>query len=441
MNDRSAYENCENVYYLPYRNVAFLYGEYDFYCKSNMIVERAKETTFRSAFTEVKKFKLSKNVKIRFSEGKGSFDKCDICSNADQLLHGRNKFSSFEIEVIRSYRRRHIFQQFEERVTLQNNIAKTYCLDEHGRPMDALFFMDGMTIYKGNTPKKGHVKSKGETSQITSRIIGVEVHCGPVHGTFLYYTDNLVSGGANTIIEIMRQSVLDLQDLLKRHTDNHKNPLDIPENAIFQFDNCSENKNKYVFTYISLLVQEGIFKKIEVYFLIVGHTHASIDQFFSILARRISSAYFIGSPLSLRALLLQADFNSNLSGSNKEKRIEKPLLVKNISVVYDMKKALEPLINKKIIYYPIPHKFVFEMFHSVCTMQYSIFSTHSVLLPRRPIIIPDFELPQSMDVTLEFLSLVGGKVQFAKECGLEDISNVFDNGNNNSFRVSLFYFC
>ena len=196
-----------------------------------------------------------------------------------------------------------------------------------------------------------------------------------------------------------------------------------------------------MFTYISLLVQEGIFKKIEVYFLIVGHTHASIDQFFSILARRISHAYFIGSPLSLRALLLQADFNSNLSGSNKEKRIEKPLLVKNISVVYDMKKALEPLINKKIMYYPIPHKFVFEMFHSVCTMQYSIFSTHSVLLPRRPIIIPDFKLPQSMDVTLEFLSLVGGKVQFAKECGLEDISNVFDNGNNNSFRVSLFYFC
>jgi hypothetical protein len=46
---------------------------------------------------------------------------------------------------------------------------------------------------------------KGDTKKITSRIIGVEVHCGPVHEVFLYYTDNLVDGGANIMIEIQRQ--------------------------------------------------------------------------------------------------------------------------------------------------------------------------------------------------------------------------------------------
>lgn len=40
-----------------------------------------------------------------------------------------------------------------------------------------------------------------------SRIIGVEVHCGPVHGTILYYVDNLVSGGANLIIEVTKQGM------------------------------------------------------------------------------------------------------------------------------------------------------------------------------------------------------------------------------------------
>ena len=62
----------------------------------------------------------------------------------------------------------------------------------------------------GDTPWKGGSngrKSKKDNNHITSRIIGVEVHCGPVHGTLLYYTDNLVSGGANIIIEITRQGI------------------------------------------------------------------------------------------------------------------------------------------------------------------------------------------------------------------------------------------
>ena len=48
-------------------------------------------------------------------------------------------------------------------------------------------------------------KSKKSTTYITSRVIGVEVHCGPVHGTLLYYTDDLAKGGSNTIIEVTRQ--------------------------------------------------------------------------------------------------------------------------------------------------------------------------------------------------------------------------------------------
>lgn len=57
-----------------------------------------------------------------------------------------------------------------------------------------------------NTPWKGYRKRKGEIDKkIASRIVGVEVHCGPIHGTILYYVDNLVAGGSNLIIEITRQ--------------------------------------------------------------------------------------------------------------------------------------------------------------------------------------------------------------------------------------------
>ena len=41
-------------------------------------------------------------------------------------------------------------------------------------------------------------------------------------------------------------------------------------------------------------------------FLIVGHTHSSIDQYFSVLSKAIDSAEWIGSPISLQALCSQA---------------------------------------------------------------------------------------------------------------------------------------
>jgi hypothetical protein len=57
----------------------------------------------------------------------------------------------------------------------------------------------------GNTPKIGKIskgnKIGGKLSEwFSSRIIGVEVACGPINTTFIYTTDNLQSGGANTLV-------------------------------------------------------------------------------------------------------------------------------------------------------------------------------------------------------------------------------------------------
>ena len=62
-------------------------------------------------------------------------------------------------------------------------------------------------VRTGNTPRqqqRGRA-SKKSTHHIASRVIGVEVHCGPVHGTLLYYTDDMSKGGRSTIIEVTRQ--------------------------------------------------------------------------------------------------------------------------------------------------------------------------------------------------------------------------------------------
>jgi hypothetical protein len=98
-----------------------------------------------------------------------------------------------------------------------------------------------MTANTGNTPA---FRLNGRTSKedhgkpcIESRIIGVRVTCGPVDELFVYYTDNFVSSGANTMCEIARRSMEDLAIILKR---DHN--FRLPREGYFQFDNCSENK-------------------------------------------------------------------------------------------------------------------------------------------------------------------------------------------------------
>jgi hypothetical protein len=145
-----------------------------------------------------------------------------------------------------------------------------------------------------------------------------------------------------------------------------------------------------MFAWVSMLVDQGIFDTVDIFFLIVGHTHASIDQYFSVLAKQILSCEFIGSPLSLQALLgRERDYN--LSGSawqqideNTKPRKAKPLLIRKLSVIFDLKTCLVPMIDFSIKYYSIPHRFKFEMYNGVVAMQYSIYSTQKNLLPPRP---------------------------------------------------------
>jgi hypothetical protein len=47
------------------------------------------------------------------------------------------------------------------------------------------------------------------------------------------------------------------------------------------------------------------FDKVFIHFLIVGHTHCLIDQYFSVISKQIFEAEFIASPHALHALILQ----------------------------------------------------------------------------------------------------------------------------------------
>lgn len=104
----------------------------------------------------------------------GSFDRCEICYNAEVLLKNTRGLSHEGRDIIKvrgacslfvlslnlifqlisyctkqAYRRRHIQKQFDERIKLQENIKSTYEFDINGQPLTALLFADGMTVVKG----------------------------------------------------------------------------------------------------------------------------------------------------------------------------------------------------------------------------------------------------------------------------------------------------
>ena len=64
---------------------------------------------------------------------------------------------------------------------------------------------------------------------------------------FLYHADSMVSGGgANFMLECVRQAMADLANLLLAYkclTTEVAMPMVLPTQAVFSFDNCpSENK-------------------------------------------------------------------------------------------------------------------------------------------------------------------------------------------------------
>jgi hypothetical protein len=158
--------------------------------------------------------------------------------NENKLIYLDSTFTEAQRDIIKEFQRLHLNQQSNERDFVNKKKFECQQLDQFGQPKIGMLYSDGMTVMSCNTPKFGrhHHSSGSQSNVIESRVIGVEVYCGPINTVYLYYTDNLVSGGANIMIEVQRQALLDLSKQLSLIG------CKMPSEFIFQFDNCGENK-------------------------------------------------------------------------------------------------------------------------------------------------------------------------------------------------------
>jgi hypothetical protein len=174
-----------------------------------------------------------------------------------------------------------------------------------------------------------------------------------------------------------------------------------------------------MFAYMSLLVETCAFDVITVNFMIVGHTHSSIDQYFSTLSTAIKNCDFIGSPMALWQL-----FEGAHSDEYEHKR---PKVNRRIAVYYDFKTAIEPYLNTDIMYYQTPFCFMFFLVLGKAVMQYRLFSSHQVWLPIAPTVVAETmdAFSEECLTSIRFperLSIVGGKTVLLADLGVSEIS-------------------
>lgn len=149
----------------------------------------------------------------------------------------------------------------------------------------------------------------------------------------------------------------------------------LPRIFKLQLDNCSgDNKNKYVFSYLSLLTARGHFEEVIAGFLIPGHTHEDVDAMFGHFSEALMHDQASCLP-DLMALLM-----------NSRKPNPVPIFVQEVP---DFKSYLQPFIlsgSDRLVGHKKPRLFRFYVRHdSMPCFQYKLKTMDMDWLPEEGI--------------------------------------------------------
>jgi hypothetical protein len=105
--------------------------------------------------------------------------------------------------------------------------------------------------------------------------------------------------------------------------------------------------------FFSHLIESGYFEEIEMFFLVVGHTHNHLDQWFSVLSKAIKRSDKLMTVIALHELFRLAHRNRNDSDNKTPARIIQ------LTTYHDWERYYAPVRNDNIMYYNIPHRVKF----------------------------------------------------------------------------------
>jgi hypothetical protein len=198
------------------------------------------------------------------------FSKCDTCSKFDTDYS--NTTDSVKRAEIIAQKREHKALISKDKDGYYSRGAKAVM-----RPANFLsLIVDGADQEKYSLPYRPRpMKTLDNCWRQKIHVMGAISHGRQV---FAFIATDDIKQGNNVTIEVIHRV------LLKTIKDEGR----LPPVLYLQLDNtCKQNKAQYTMAYLHSLVDAGVFQKIIVSFLPVGHTHEDIDQFFSVLAKAL----------------------------------------------------------------------------------------------------------------------------------------------------------
>ena len=179
-----------------------------------------------------------------------------------------------ERDEIRLKRRKHLENQYEERQAYYKHRQKAIKRPDKYMSM----IIDGMDQAKLDMPHFSRA-SKGNSNPLGNSLLGVLIH-GVEFKQFV--VSHAMKGGANEMATVFITALIELQEKYKSERKKW------PEVLYLQLDNTTkDNKNRALMVLLDEIVKIGVFRKVKVGFLYVGHTHEDIDQRFSVISRHL----------------------------------------------------------------------------------------------------------------------------------------------------------
>jgi hypothetical protein len=198
------------------------------------------------------------------------FSKCGKCwelrTAADATTDHDHK-----AELLKEYRL-HLADVAEDRYVYTSNKMKSQ--NRTGGVLSII--IDGADNTDHSLPYFHHRTHESQAAwRQRMHVIGAIAHG---HGVWAFTCPGHVAQGHNVTIQALWEV---LRDLIKRARDKGE-LAQFPDHLVLQLDNTTkQNKGKFLFAFVYLLVEYGPFRKATINFLPVGHTHIDIDQFFS----------------------------------------------------------------------------------------------------------------------------------------------------------------
>ena len=277
-----------------------------------------------------------------------------IAKDKDMALTLRKFFKSCKIcDVLRTARRAKasradkivITLELDEHNNLQLAQRAQYSTNKEKATNRPMFYLS-ISIDDVDRDKAGFPRIPRYTSDLQKmnpwslHVTATIVH-GPYGFTKVYTWYNEFPHDSNILIECFLRTLVTVQ---ARRPDGKLPPV-----LYLQLDNATTNKNRWLVSLLAVLVELGIFKKIKLCFLMVGHTHNDVDQFFSLLLR-----LSVDKGLEIMTLPEMHEFFQTL--------LKGKTIVEHIDRVLDYKAWLDVLKASTIKNISTPRQFRFKMF-------------------------------------------------------------------------------